>query len=266
MPTHNDLRTRLTAAAARLREIDSPNLADAIDAIDTVLAPQGWTHLRNTDATISTGTEPNMPIWMGKTVKGEIVAAVADAGTTVTADVNEAFMKFLAGEFVAGEAVRPRMSAARKEMANLNVRPSSVLREQVAAAGETPSRVAGDYLMRKYSLGPYAADYKDSTLAPGNVRIPEVPRPVREAIRKAAAAAGHKVDDDVNEGFQKFLAGEFVPTAPAWPGTADMVPMKIRPNNDLHDQVRGAGGLRPTQVAVAYLLNKYGIDPAAITE
>ncbi|MFD7615737.1 hypothetical protein [Streptomyces sp. NPDC059802] len=260
MPSSNDLRNRLTTAAARLREVDSPGLADAVDA---VLAPKGWTHLRSTDPVATGTTEPNMIMSISKTVRDQIVAARRSPGATVTDDVNEAFTKFLAGEFVPRKPARARHGAP-DEKVNLNVRPSSVLRQQVAESAEmTAANVAADYLMRKYGLGPYAADAKAAPLALGSVRIPTVPRTVREEIRTRAATAGRKVNDDVDEGFQKYLAGEFTPTAPVWADTADMVPMKMRPNDTLHDQVLAAGGLRPLQVAVAYLLSKYSITPGA---
>lgn len=70
------------------------------------------------------------------------------------------------------------------------------------------------------------------------------------------------VTDDVNEGFQLFLAGEFTPDAPVWSDTTDLVNLRINPNDDLYVQVASAKGLRPLQVAIAYLLHKYDVDPS----
>lgn len=260
MPTSDDLRKRLTAASDHLRNAGAPELADAVD---TVLAPQGWTRLRASDITASGTTQKNLPIGMDKELRDQIHEAVTAAGSTITADVNEAFVKYLAGEFVPGPPVRARRSATPRERANLNVRAPQALVEQVTAAGEQPARVASDYLMRKYNLGRYAPT-EAAPLAPGAVRMPKVPRTLRDAIREAAAAAGNRVNTDVDEGFQKYLAGQFTPTEPTCADTGDMVPLKMSPNDDLYDQVRDRGGLRPSQVAIAYLLDKYGIDPTAL--
>lgn len=254
--TNRELRTGLVAASERLREVNSPDLAAWIDK---ALAPKGWVALRATDP--AGASVPNLPISMDKTVRDQIVAAAQAAGTSVTADVNEGYLGVLAGEYTPRKPVRARYGAAA-EKANLNVTPARSLMQRVEeATGMSAANVAADYLMHKYGLGPYAADSAETPPAPGAVRNPQVPRTVRDEIRARAKAADRMVTDDVNEGFQKYLAGKFTPEAPVWSDTSDMVNLKMNPNDDLHLQVASAKGLRPAQVAIAYLLHKYGIDP-----
>ncbi|WP_406502187.1 hypothetical protein OHA04_45250 (plasmid) [Streptomyces sp. NBC_01590] len=258
MPTNRDLRAQLAAAAARLQEVDSPALAAAVD---TVLAPRGWAALRATDPDGTAG--PNLSVMLDKAARDQIVAAAKAAGTSVTDDVNEGYRSFLAGEYTPRKPVRARYGAS-VERVNLNVTPVLSLRQQVEEqAGMSAANVAADFLMRKYKAGPYAAGYAADSLQPGAVCNPQVPRTVRDLIRSRAAAAGNKVTDDVNEGFQKYLDGEFTPEALVWADTSDMVNLRMNPNDDLHDKLRAVKGIRPLQVAVAFLLDKYDIDPGA---
>ncbi|MEU6925483.1 hypothetical protein [Streptomyces sp. NPDC046631] len=257
MPTNRELRTGLVAASERLREVDSPALATWID---TVLAPRGWAALRATDPEGTPG--PNLQLLLSKTARDQIVAAAAAAGTTVTDDVNEGFRLVLAGEYSPRKPARARYGAAEK--ATLNVTPVLSLRQQVEErAGLSAANVAADFLMHKYKVGPYASGSADTLPVTGSVRNPQVPRAVRDQIRSRAKAAGRMVTDDVNEGFQKYLAGEFNPDAPVWSDTSDLVNLRINPNDDLYVQVASANGLRPLQVAIAYLLHKYDVDPGA---
>ena len=259
--TSPDLRTNLKAAATQLRQTKTPALAEAID---TVLAPGGWKALRNTD---SVGTGDNLSIRMIREFRDQVVAAARAAGDTVTAGVNEGFALFLAGEFTPRPPAKgPAVAEADK--VNLNVRPNAALHGRVRESGLLPQHVAAEYLMHKYQVGSYAPGYR-APLAPGADRNPSIPRVVRDLIRDRAAAQGNKVNHDIDEGFTKFLAGEFVPTAPVWPAGVEKAPLKSRPNNDLFTQVKVAAreaGLRPMQVAIAYLLEKYDIDPAVAAE
>jgi hypothetical protein len=260
MPTES-LRSRLTAASARLREVDSPALAEAVDA---VLAPNGWAQLRTSDPSVSGGTERNLAMNMPESIRDQIVAAVeADPGAaSVTAKVNEGYVAYLAGRFTPRKRPAQRSAQGGGKRVNLNVRPSGALRQQVTDAGASAAGIGTEYLMSQYKLGPYAQDAPAAPLPRGAERIPEVPSAVRDRIREAAKAAGERVDDVVNEGFAKYLDGRFVPEAPVWSAQerADMVAMKIRPNDGLYEQVKAAGGLRPLQVAVAYLLDEFGIE------
>ncbi|WP_406740736.1 hypothetical protein [Streptomyces atratus] len=258
MPTNRDLRAQLAAASDRLREVNSPDLAAWIDK---VLAPRGWAALRATDPDGAAG--PNLSVFMDKAARDQIMAAAKAARTSVTADVNEGYLSVLAGEYTPRKPVRARYGAS-VERVNLNVTPALSLRQRVEEeSGMSAAHVAADYLMRKYKAGPYAANYAADSLQPGAVCNPQVPRAVRDEIRSRAAAAGNKVTDDVNEGFQKYLDDEFTPDALAWTDTSDMVNLRMNPNDDLHDKLRAVKGIRPLQVAIAYLLHKYDVDPGA---
>ncbi len=262
VPTNRSLRTELQAAASLLRDGGDLGYAEAVNA---VLAPGGWKELRDTD---TDGTETNMAIRIEQRYRDAVVAAAAKR-VTITSVVNEGFQKYLAGEFTPRPRVQGRRTTGEK-VVNLNVRPNAALHGQVRESGVLPMHVAHDYLLFRFKVGPYAEGYTEP-LPSGTDRVPMVPRAVRDLIRDKAAAIGHIVHDDMNEGFQKYLAGEFRPVAPEWPAGVEMAPLKVRPNNDLFDEVKvaarsardGTPELRPMQIGLAYVLEKYGIDPAA---
>jgi hypothetical protein len=252
VPTRRNFTAGLTAASTRLREVNSPDLAAHVDEALAVLEGEVFTARK----------DEKLPIRLPVTARDRIVAGAAEANRTVTADVNEAFTRFLAGEFTPGQPVRARRGVAENKV-NLNVRANKTLMEQVAAAGVLPMHVAADWLMRKYETGPYTAGAQNTPLPAGSTRNPQVPRPVRDLIRARVAEAGKNVSTEIEEAFTRFLSGDFTPAAPVWPADADMVPFKVTPNDDLFKQVKEqAEGITPMQVALAYLLDKYGIDPA----
>ncbi|MFJ1827383.1 hypothetical protein [Streptomyces sp. NPDC088178] len=258
MPTNRDLRTQLAAASNRLREVDSANLAEAVDRL---LVPRGWVALRDSDPNGASG--PNLAIMMDAADRYRIVDGADNDDTTVTEVVNDGFRKVIAGEYTPRKPSRAPYGSAKSKV-NLNVTPVLSMRTRVEeVTGMLASHVAADYLMHKYKAGPYADDYAGDPLAPGPRRGLQVPIWVRDLIQARAKAAGRKVTDDANEGFQKYLAGEFAPEIPKWPNTSDTASLRMAPNADLYEQVLAAGEPRPLQVAVAYLLAKYDIDPGA---
>ncbi|MFF2731751.1 hypothetical protein ACFVS9_28070 [Streptomyces sp. NPDC058008] len=255
MPTRRNFTAGLTAASARLREVNSPDLAAHVDEALAVLEGE----------IVTARKDEKLPIRLPITARDRIVAGAAEANRTVTADVNEAFTRFLAGEFTLNQPVRARRGVAEDKV-NLNVRANKTLMEQVAATGVLPMHVAADWLMRKYETGPYAAG-QNTLLPAGSTRNPQIPRPVRDLIRARVAEAGKNVNTEIEEAFTRFLAGDFTPVAPVWPKGADMVPFKVSPNNDLFEQVKEkAEGITPMQVALAYLLAEYDIAPDTAAE
>ncbi|WP_327259943.1 hypothetical protein [Streptomyces sp. NBC_01240] len=148
-----NLRPRLTAAATKLREINEPDLADAID---TVLAPNGWGRLRRSDPAVSDSLDRNMAMRMPSDWREQIKARAQAAGNKLADDVNEGFQLYLDGKF---NPVAPGRSpyGSAGEMVNLNVRAKDALREAVTQQGDySPALVAAAYLMSKYKVGPYA--------------------------------------------------------------------------------------------------------------
>lgn len=261
----SSIRATLTQASAKLSAVGSPGLAEAVDA---VLAPGGWELLRGTDPSRSEGTERNLAINIPETIRDQIRAAVNEDPEmeSVTAAVNHGFRLFLNGSFTpAGRQGRSVDGSGAR--VNLNVRPSGQMRDQITQAGHSAAAVASHYLMFRYQLGPYAGGARE-VLPKGAQRNPEVPRRIRDRIRELAAAAGDRVDDIVNEGFQKFLAGEFDPQPVVWSADdlADMVPLRMHPSDDLFERVKEAarkrpqGALRPAQVAIDYLLDQFSIE------
>jgi hypothetical protein len=154
-PTPELIRSRLTVAADRLRTSGDNDLAEAIEH---VTAPGGWKLLQPRPAT---SEDPNVALFMNKAIKDVLMAKAEAAGTTLTADVNEAFEKFLAGEFTPTAPIRSRRGSGA-EKTNLNVRPRAALKEQVDQLAEaksaelgwkvTAGRVATAYLYAKYEI------------------------------------------------------------------------------------------------------------------
>ncbi|MEU6016944.1 hypothetical protein ABZ826_23705 [Streptomyces sp. NPDC047515] len=151
------IRERLTAASARLREVDSPHLADAVDE---VLAPGAWGLIRKAEQVENPekAGDPNLPISMPNFLRDEIKELAAAAGANLTADVVEGLNAYVAGTFTPVDLPRATRGNATGT-ANLNVRIPRALREQVEAKdddGPSPALVGRDWLMRKYKVGPYA--------------------------------------------------------------------------------------------------------------
>lgn len=154
-PNPDVIRARLTVAADRMRTSGD---ADIAEAIEQVIAPGGWRLLQPRPASYD---DPNMALFMNKAIKEQLAAKAEAAGTTLTADVNEAFEKFAAGEFVPSEPIRSRRGSGA-EKTNLNVRPRAALKQQVdelapAKTDElgwkvTAARVATSYLYAKYEI------------------------------------------------------------------------------------------------------------------
>jgi len=259
------LRAELAAAADRLRAVDSPDLAAAVD---TVLAPNGWAALRATDTTADEGMGPSMSILIDKALKEEIEARAKSVGNVLNHDVNEGLARYLAGSFTPRPQGKARWGTG-SENVTLSVRPKKSLRDQVKARGEKPSTLAKEYLLFKYEVGHYAPGHAGEEQRPrGAVRNPQMPRDLRDRVRAAQQAAGNTVTDDVEEGLAAYLDGTFTPEAPVWTAEqlGDMVNIKMNPNDDLYEQATTKGKdakLRPAQVALAYLLHKYGIGPAS---
>ena len=243
-----ELRADLVAAAERLREVDSPQLAEAVDTVLTFSALQPY----------EARTEPNLAIRLPEASRDRIVAGAKRDRVSVESIVNEGFQAFLDGKFTPPTPTRDRKGTASKKV-NLNVRPRPELMERVAQSGVKPMHVAADYLQRKFKAGPYAEDapVEAAGTTPGNVRVLQVPRTIREQIREAG---GPQVGQDISEGFQRFLDDQFTPRFPAWPADEKLVPMKVYPNDDLYARVDGQVPRRAMRVALAYLLTKYGID------
>ncbi|MBP5918698.1 hypothetical protein F3K34_43730 [Streptomyces sp. LBUM 1486] len=92
----------------------------------------------------------------------------------------------------------------------------------------------------------------------------------KERIERKAKEAGDALADVVNEGYRKFLAGEFVPAplARAPRGSApEKENLNVRPDNTLREQVEAAAAAKSeelghpvsaSRVAMAFLFSEYG--------
>jgi hypothetical protein len=326
MPS-DSIRTKLTAASSLLRKVDPSVLNDpditpasliqAADAVDAVLAPNGWwllvpeeTAEPEPEAEETEQPKRNLPFSFPKHLRDKVNRSVKrdpllkhlpEKKRTLTLVVEKGFEEFLAGRFrplppLPGKQVHP------EGVVNLNVRVKESLRKQAQEAGAKPGNIATQYLMFRYKLGRYAPDVREP-LKRGALRLPEVPRWVRDEIRRGAQESGDWVNDLVNEGLQKFLDGTFEAFPRRWSeeDRQDMVPLSMNPNDDLYEQVQRVweqkqqeaesrwktlsaeeqakereqgmgkvsptvgwpyphGGVRPSQVAIDYLLDQFGID------
>lgn len=273
-PRHT--RDQLSEVSAFVRQAGRPDLAPAVDA---VLAPGGWEILRDTDPVAESGKE-NLAFPVPKSVRDQINAALkADPDAkSLTAKVTEGLRKYLAGEFTLLErdASRP---VIREQWVNMNTRVYKQLKQQVAEKVRrevedrraSPARVAAEYLMFSYRVGLYAPDQEGREVLPrGAQRNLRMPRRIRDLVSAGAAGSGDRVSDVVNEGFRKFLEGRFDPEPVVWEGEdlADMTVLAARPADALFDQVKTAckthpvlnAKTGPTQVAVAYLLDEFGLS------
>lgn len=121
------MRDRLTTAVARLREAGH---ADSADAVDAVLAPGGWTLLREQDAAFTT----NLPLTMRASLRDALKKAAEEQNVTLTAVVTEGHRKVLDGTWTPPETrrvVRRAASVAQDARVVLNVTVEDALRRQL---------------------------------------------------------------------------------------------------------------------------------------
>ncbi|WP_328545434.1 hypothetical protein [Streptomyces europaeiscabiei] len=100
----------------------------------------------------------------------------------------------------------------------------------------------------------------------------------KERIEQAAKEAGESLAEVVNDGYRKFLAGEFVP-APLARAPRGGAPTKenlnVRPDNTLREDVEKAAAAKSeelgyqvsaSRVAMAYLFSEYGEEDLLLQE
>lgn len=178
-------RARLATGAEHLRAQDNKELKAAADTIDQLLGPRGWEILRRPSPASQRERDPNMPLWMNKSIKDFLQAMAGQESKAqwkaMTAEqrteaglkepmgadaflaqvVEEGFRKFLAGEFVPEKPLRT-VRGSSTEKRNLNVRPSKTLRDQVEEVcparslelgwDVTPGLIAASWLYAEYGI------------------------------------------------------------------------------------------------------------------
>lgn len=158
-PTHvarsaAKLHADLTAASHKLREVGSPDLAEAVNE---ALTPRGLGALRNVVA--AGDKDPTLTIRMSVADRDRVKAAATAAGTSIQKDVAEGFAAYLAGTFVPERPTRA-VHGAGDEKVNLNVRAQRATTDAVKRAAEDradeagwvpkPMHVAAAWLLKKY--------------------------------------------------------------------------------------------------------------------
>jgi hypothetical protein len=137
----SDLRARLKKASAQLRADGHPELSSSVDAI---LAPGGWSKLRNEAGAPSAS---NLPLFMPETLREALKEAADDKDVSLAAVVNEGLRAAVEGRWVPPVRVRAaRGSVAGQKNVNLNVRVDDVLRADFMEALPELSRKAGGKL------------------------------------------------------------------------------------------------------------------------
>ncbi|MEV5915809.1 hypothetical protein AB0M00_43870 [Streptomyces chartreusis] len=120
---------KVKQAAARLREVDSPELAEHVDFL---LTDEGRKFIGRVNWQKTADEKPNMPLYMPEKLRDAIKAKAAAAGANLEAEADHAIDEFLAGRFTPAQPVTaPRGQAPVKK--NLNVRLLSVKRAQAEA-------------------------------------------------------------------------------------------------------------------------------------
>lgn len=104
---------------------------------------------------------------------------------------------------------------------------------------------------------------------------------VKKRLEDMAREAGRESEKDpltvlaevVDEGWEKFLAGEYEPVQPARAGRGkapEKANLNVRPSNDLRERVQAACGeasaqlgweVTPGKIAMSYLFDEFGIEP-----
>lgn len=118
------LRERLTVAA---RELKQAGHKDSAAAVDAVLAPGGWTLLREQDAPFTT----NLPLTMRSSLKVALKKAAENRGVTLTAVVTEGHRKVMDGTWIPPKPTRAGAAAPGDGRAVLNVTVEDALRTRL---------------------------------------------------------------------------------------------------------------------------------------
>lgn len=103
---------------------------------------------------------PNLPIASTETERARLHQAAKAAGSTLTADAEEAFRAFVDGKFTPTKPGRKAWGTGGEPQKNINVRPDKGLHDAAKAHGKalaedlgwtpTPGVVAKQYLLKKY--------------------------------------------------------------------------------------------------------------------
>jgi hypothetical protein len=155
----NQIRQRLTEAAATLRKTGSTDLAEAVDLI---LAPQGWGILRRSDPQAGDAADslpPNLPIRIAATDRDRIRAAQEKAGASIVADATEGLNAFIEGRFSPEQPARS-VRGSGEEKVVINVRVDLEMRRRAEQAAEDradelgwkprPMHIIREWLIHQY--------------------------------------------------------------------------------------------------------------------
>ncbi|MFG2532805.1 hypothetical protein [Streptomyces sp. NPDC048516] len=135
----SNLRQRLTTAAAKLREPGTPDpgvLADAAEAIDEALAPNGWSKLRRTEPTAVSKLSPNKSIHMERSLRTHLHQAAEAKGVALSDLAEEGLRLFIAGKYVPERPQRAATNPDERDSVTLNVALDKDLRAQADARGK----------------------------------------------------------------------------------------------------------------------------------
>lgn len=125
--TNRTIRDRLKTAA---RELEQAGRSDSAAAVEAVLAPGGWTLLREADAPFTT----NLPLTMRASLREALKQAAEQNNVTLTAVVTDGHRRVLDGSWTPPESrriVRRGEAAAKDSRVVLNVTVEDTLRKEL---------------------------------------------------------------------------------------------------------------------------------------
>ncbi|MER6249408.1 hypothetical protein [Streptomyces griseorubiginosus] len=135
MPISNADQQRVTMvrkAADRLREVNSPELAEHVDFL---LTDEGRKFVGRLNWQKTADDKPNLAMQMPEELRDLIKGKAAAAGASLTAEAEHALQEFLDGRFTPAPSERA-VRFTRPKRVNLNVRVSRELRRRADDLGK----------------------------------------------------------------------------------------------------------------------------------
>lgn len=227
-------RARLTAGSKLLKNVAASGeisdevaagLRDTAAGIDAILAPRGWTQLRDSD---EAATLAQLSLTITKALRDALKSAEAEFAAPLGPLADEGFRAALNG-WLPPETLKRRARTAQEaaskatERAVLQIEVNAALRKRVLDELPSLSERAG----YRVSLSSIAISWIADQLGVDRPTADNVgslglvmPRPLLEHVLAAAEAAGTTVDKVLQDGARDLLNGTRVPQISERPRTA----------------------------------------------
>jgi hypothetical protein len=257
------LRDRLTTAAGQLKQA---GLHDSAQAVESVLAPDGWQLLKQAG-----GTSP-LSITIDAEVKAALLEAVEEFETTLRALAEEAYRRVLADKWLPPKTGQRYKSFTRSV---LSVNIDAELRQQVRAKLPELSKREGRRISEAAIVVAWACEELGVDTGTGLTMNLGLSRPAKEHFIKAAEEAGVSMEAVVAERLRQLFDGSWsLPRPKRVPkgtrGDVEQTTMRVRVEDSLRSrlhemapQLSEAAGVRvfPGTVVRLILADRFG-EPA----